>query len=97
MNVEINVDELCSLRADLRALMEENEQVRGQGKVTCEGRTALEWHNYCTAAQAVHNIELNELKEKMSRQETLGKEFVSLLNKRKQEAAQLVRGWAIMI
>ena len=63
MNVEIDVDELCSLRADLRALMEENEQVRGQGKVTCGGRTALEWYNYCTAAQAVHNIELNKLKE----------------------------------
>jgi len=63
MNVEIDVDELCSLRADLRALMEENEK----------------------------------LKEKMRRQKDLGTEFVRLLNKRKQEAAQLVRGWATMI
>ena len=63
MKVEIDVDELCSLRADLRALMVENEK----------------------------------LKEKMRRQKDLGTEFVSLLNKRKQEAAQLVRGWATMI
>ena len=28
MNVEIDVDELCSLRADLRALMEENEKLK---------------------------------------------------------------------
>ena len=32
MNVEIDVDELCSLRADLRALMEENEKLKEEVK-----------------------------------------------------------------
>ena len=122
MNVEIDVDELCSLRADLRALMEENEKLkeevkaerrradrcglivgtlgrcekaeeeneklRGQGKVTCGGRTALEWHNYCTAAQAVHNIELNELKEKNA---TLKR----LMNARRKAVYDLATPWKV--
>ena len=33
MNVEIDVDELCSLRADLRALMEENEKLKEVNRV----------------------------------------------------------------